>query len=276
MLDAPAMPSASMTSENESMTQSLQTVAIRVNTARSVLPATLRSMTDDKLRKLQGGRLKAARRAAGYRSARQAAVENEWKESSYRAHEAGTRTIGQDDAERYAARFRFDGVEITARGLLFGDADAPEQVSEGVHLVEVKGLISAGGQIETSSEQIAESDKLYEAVLPFPMPEGTVAFRVVGQSMHPRYDEDDIILCSSFGENPSRLIGQYAAVTTSEGNRYLKRVLQGTKKGCFHLESHNSALMTDVRLKWASGIIGSVHSRHWSRYISNHKAQNGS
>ncbi|MGU3540031.1 LexA family transcriptional regulator [Methylobacterium sp. A54F] len=245
---------------------SLQEVATIVNTARSVRVATLCVMTEDKRRKDQGQRLKRARKAAGYRSARDAALQNEWAESSYRAHESGTRTIGQDDAERYASRFRFDGVDVTARGILFGDADAPEQVSPHTNVVGVKGLISAGGLIETGSEQISEGSNLFEVTVPFPVPEGTIAFRVSGPSMHPRYDPEDIVLCSEYGENPERLVGLYAAVTTMKGDRYLKRLLHGTKKGHFHLESHNAPLISDVRLKWASGIIATVHAQHWARH----------
>jgi SOS-response transcriptional repressor LexA len=71
----------------------------------------------------QGRRLAAARKAAGWRSARAAAIDNEWPESSYRAHEAGSRTIGQDDAERYARRFRAEGVAISAQAILFGEPE---------------------------------------------------------------------------------------------------------------------------------------------------------
>lgn len=252
-----------MTSANDFMPQSLQEVATTVNTARSVLTATLRSMSDDKLKQAQGLRLKAARKAAGYRSARDAALQNEWPESTYRAHEGGTRTIGQDDAERYASRFRFDGVDVTARGILFGDTDAPEQVVSGTSTVGVKGLIAAGGVIETASEQIAEGDNLYEIAVPFPVEEGVIAFRVTGNSGYPKYDEDDVILCSKHGENPERLVGAYAAVVTKAGDRYLKRILQGSKKGLYHLESFNAPLLLDARLRWASGIISTVHARHW-------------
>ena len=225
-------------------------------------------MDDQKIRRAQGSRLKAARAAAGYRSAREAAMQNEWAESSYRAHENGTRTIGQDDAERYAARFRFDGVEVTARGILFGDADAPEQTAVGTNIVGVKGLISAGGVIETGTEQLPEGANLYEISVPFPIEEGTIAFRVTGMSGYPKYDPDDVVLCSEYGENPERLVGFYAAVMTQSGDRYLKRILQGSKKGRFHLESYNAPLITDARLKWASGIISTVTAKRWSQIAS--------
>lgn len=225
----------------------------------------MRSMDEEKVRKAQGARLKKARVAAGYRSARDAALQNQWAESTYRAHEGGTRTIGQDDAEKYTARFRFDGVDVTARGILFGDTEAPNQISIGANLVGVKGLISAGSVIETGTEQLSENDNLYEVSVPFPVDEDAIAFRVVGTSGYPKYDPDDIIICSKHGENPERLVGHYAAVATSQGDRYLKRILHGTKKGFFHLESYNAPLITDVRLKWASGIISTVHARYWTQ-----------
>lgn len=119
--------------ESASITQSLQGVASRVNTARSVCGATLCIVDEAATRKAQGRRLKAARTAAGYRSAREAALDNEWPESSYRAHEGGTRTIGQDDAERYARRFRNAGAAVSAQSILFDRSpDAPAQFAESV------------------------------------------------------------------------------------------------------------------------------------------------
>jgi hypothetical protein len=100
-----------------------------VNTARSEKMLTLCVVTDP-LRKAQGRRLAAARKQAGFRSARAAALENGWKESSYRAHEGGTRTIGLDDANRYARKFRALGVSVTAQSILF-DAEASQPILNG-------------------------------------------------------------------------------------------------------------------------------------------------
>jgi hypothetical protein len=83
---------------------------------------------EDEIRKAQGRRLAASRQAAGFNSARQAALECGWPESSYRSHENGSRTIGQDDAHRYIRRFTAAGAQgYTAKWVLFGDGDAPEQ-----------------------------------------------------------------------------------------------------------------------------------------------------
>jgi len=50
-------------------------------------------------------RLQAARRAAGYRSSREACVSHGWSEARYRAHEAGTRRPGAEILAAYAAAF---------------------------------------------------------------------------------------------------------------------------------------------------------------------------
>ncbi|TGD96502.1 peptidase S24 [Methylobacterium nonmethylotrophicum] len=225
-------------------------------------------LAENRVRTAQGERLRQARIAAGYRSARDAALQNAWPESTYRAHEAGTRTIGQDDAERYAARFRRDGVEVSAKGLLFGDDDAPEPQADGSQIVGVKGLISAGGLIDTGDEQPGPEGDLFRIAVPFRVPPGTIAFRVAGLSMYPKYEPDDVVLCAEAGESPERLLDLYAAVATAEGHRFLKKILRGSQRGAYHLESHNAPLMPDRRLVWASGIISTVHAQHWSRFCA--------
>ena len=83
---------------------------------------------EDAIRKAQGRRLAMSREAAGFTSARQAALKCGWAESTYRAHENGSRTIGQNDASRYIHRFTSEGAkDYSARWVLFGDGDAPEQ-----------------------------------------------------------------------------------------------------------------------------------------------------
>lgn len=125
-------PKASMMDANEFMTSSLHQVATRVNTASSDFTATIRGMTPGNLRKRQGAVLRQARILAGYKSAREAALENRWPESTYRAHEGGTRTIGQDDAERYIRIFRAQArdLKITSQSVLYPDTAQPSNEAE--------------------------------------------------------------------------------------------------------------------------------------------------
>lgn len=85
------------------------------------------SMTEDeKVRKGQGSRLRTIRMAAGYPSARSAALDAGWPESTYRAHESGTRTIDPRDASRYVTRFLQQGAKgenFTPRWVIYGDED---------------------------------------------------------------------------------------------------------------------------------------------------------
>lgn len=120
--------------------------------------------TGSDLRIEQGMRLALARKRAGYKSARQAAESNGWAASTYAAHERGTRTIGQDDAEIYASMFSAGGADLTAKGLLFGDEAKPGQsVGAAVPSLGVSG--GGGSRIRAAREQRGLSQsKLAKAI----------------------------------------------------------------------------------------------------------------
>jgi hypothetical protein len=84
-------------------------------------------MKEDDIRKAQGNRLAAVRTAAGFGSARSAALECGWPESTYRAHENGTRTIGRNDADRYLAAFQRHGAKgYSGAYIIYGTGDEPD------------------------------------------------------------------------------------------------------------------------------------------------------
>ncbi len=216
-------------------------------------------MTERINRKAQGLRLQDARNQAGYRSARDAAIANNWSESTYRAHERGTRTIGQDDAERYARRFRAAGAKTSAQQILFGDQEtAVEPPAD--HVVPIMGRIGAGANIEPDYEQVPE-DGIEQVELPFPIADDLIGFRVVGDSMMPTYEPDSIVIVPR--EQPyhtDHMIGMPAAVQAygpeGERRRYLKRLRPGSRRNTFTLESINdrSPTIRDVRIIWASPV----------------------
>lgn len=81
---------------------------------------------EERIRKAQGSRLRLIRLAAGYTSARSAALAAGWPESTYRTHEGGTRTIDPGDASRYVIWFLQQGAKgenFTPRWVIFGDDD---------------------------------------------------------------------------------------------------------------------------------------------------------
>lgn len=130
--------------------------------------------------------------------------------------------------------------------------------------VQVVGRIGAGAEILPEFEQIPP-EGLYEIEVPFPISAEAIAFQVEGDSMWPRYDPGDVIICGRDGTNAEEIIGWEAAVRTADGKRYLKRVQRGARTGTFDLESHNAAPIRSVRIEWASGIQWVVRSGQWRR-----------
>jgi hypothetical protein len=83
------------------------------------------AMTDP-IRIAQGSRLRTMRLAAKYPSARAAALDAGWPESTYRSHEAGTRTIDPRDALRYSTWFKHKGAKnpkFNGKWIVYGDED---------------------------------------------------------------------------------------------------------------------------------------------------------
>lgn len=220
-------------------------------------------MKNDEIRKAQGGRLAFARRVAGYRSAREAALANNWVEGTYRTHESGSRTIGLDDAERYAKRFRASGVPISAKHILFGeDADEFGRLDppkmEGRSVIPIMGLIGGGAKVEPALEQVP-LDGLEQVELPFIVEDGAIGLKVTGDSMRPIYEAGDVIVVrTESSRSIQSLVGDEAAVQTYSGERFLKHLIPGSKRHTYTLLSLNADPMIDVRLSWASEIVAIV------------------
>jgi len=151
-------------------------------------------------------------------------------------------------------------LKTTAAWLLSGASD----VNPNTH-VRVVGRIGAGAEILPDVEQIPP-EGLYEIEVPFPIPETSIAFEVEGDSMWPRYDSGDVILCWREGADADEVIGWEAAVRTADGKRYLKRIRRGSAPGTFDLESHNAAPIRGVLLEWAAQIQAVVRTGQWRRF----------
>ncbi|WP_430244981.1 XRE family transcriptional regulator [Neorhizobium sp. DAR64861/K0K2] len=132
------------------------------------------------------------------------------------------------------------------------------------NVVSVMGRIGAGAEIMPEEEQIPP-EGLYEIETPFPIPEDALAFEVHGESMWPRYDDGDIIICWRQGILAEEVLGWEAAVRTATGRRYLKRVLKGADQGTYDLESHNAPPIRGVRLEWVAAIQSVIRSGQWKK-----------
>jgi len=148
-------------------------------------------------------------------------------------------------------------LQTTAAWLLEGSGSPPPN-----RTVKVVGRIGAGAEILPEVEQIPP-EGLYEIEVPFPIPASAFAFEVEGDSMSPRYDPGDIVLCWHEATDADRIIGWEAAVRTSDGRRFLKRIRRGSKPGAFDLESHNAEMIRNVYLEWAAEVQAVVRAGQW-------------
>jgi transcriptional regulator with XRE-family HTH domain len=151
-----------------------------------------------------------------------------------------------------------DALSVDQRDLL------KEESTEQRNIVAVMGRIGAGAEIMPEEEQIPP-EGLYEIETPFPLPDDAIAFEVHGESMWPRYDDGDIIICWRQGVVAEEVLGWEAAVKTSTGRRFLKRVLKGSEPGTFDLESHNAPPIRGVRLEWVAAIQSVIRSGQWRK-----------
>jgi phage repressor protein C with HTH and peptisase S24 domain len=211
----------------------------------------------DRVAKEQGKRLAEARLAAGFRSARAAAMEFGWPESTYRAHEAGTRTIGYDDAQRYVNRFRALGAKVTAREIHYGgDDDAVETDDDEVHSIPGVGYVGAGAVIDPDYEQVPP-DGLFQIEIPFAPPAEMLAFEVRGDSMRPTFAPGEVLVVYAEPTRPlETFYGEDAVVRISDGRRLLKKIMRGRTRRTVDLHSSDgSNPIEDVRLEWIGEIF---------------------
>lgn len=138
------------------------------------------------------------------------------------------------------------------------------------NVVAVMGRIGAGAEILPDHEQIPP-EGLYDIETPFPLPEGAEAYEVKGESMWPRYDDGDIIICWRQGNIPEEMLGWEAAVKTAGGQRFLKRVLRGAEPGTFDLESHNAPPIRGVRLVWVAAVQSVIRSGQWHKLAASER-----
>lgn len=138
--------------------------------------------------------------------------------------------------------------------------------------VRVMGRIGAGAEIMPEFEQLPP-EGLFEIETIVPVPPGSIAFEVEGDSMWPRYDPGDVVLCWREGTNAEEVVGWEAAVRTADGRRYLKRILKGSAPGTFDLESHNGPPIRGVKLDWVAHVGMVVRAGQWSRLSNGERAR---
>ena len=141
-------------------------------------------------------------------------------------------------------------LQTTASWLLEGVS----AVAAASSVLRIVGRVGAGAEIQPEFEQIPP-EGLDQVDLALPLSDESIAFTVEGNSMWPRYNAGDVVICDEKEHDPVALIGREAAVRTGDGKRYLKTVRRGQSAGLFDLESHNAPPIRNVTIEWAAPIV---------------------
>lgn len=183
-------------------------------------------------------RIRAARIAAGFRSAQEAARRFGWTPSTYASHENGqTRTPSLEVIEAYAAAFK-----VAPEYLAFGSNSKSETS------IPVLGVVGAGDHVNIIPEDGNAIDWLTGPPLRL------FAVIVKGGSMEPVYREGDALF---FAPPTSRTaaVGHDCVVVTENEKAYIKHLKRGASFGRYDLLSYNAVEpIRDVVVRWAAPI----------------------
>ena len=141
-------------------------------------------------------------------------------------------------------------LQTTASWLMEGAAEVPATSTS----LRVVGRIGAGAEILPEYEQLPP-EGLYEIDVALPLSPDTIAFVVEGDSMWPRYNAGDIVVCSDAEHDPALITGREAAVRTAARKHFLKTIRRGSAQNSYDLESHNAPPLRGVAIAWASPIL---------------------
>jgi phage repressor protein C with HTH and peptisase S24 domain len=206
----------------------------------------------------QGERLKAARLAAGYRSAAAAADTFHWNRNTYASNENGNAAYSYARAKAYAQAFHvhpqwlYDGV-----GPSNTDVTPPARNSLSEELVPIIGRVGAnadGVVLFATGQEVGD-------LAPIP-PGGThkaVALQIVGHSMRGLADDGGLIYFEDQRTLPTPdMLGHVVVVETDGDEVLVKRLLRGSRPGRYDLESIVGPTRHDCRLRWAAHITAII------------------
>ena len=183
-------------------------------------------------------RLEQARKARGFKTAKEAADFFGWKYDSYAQHENGQRGLTRV-AERYAKAFR-----TTASWLLFNEGEGP---AKGVPLVGYVGAGQAVLAIPNGSDEEIEA--------PADRKPDTVAAIVRGDSMLPTF-RDGWVLYWSKQLPPDAMVNELCVVQLENDEIYVKVLRPGSQPDLWTLQSINATVSdkVDQVVRWVAPI----------------------
>lgn len=200
-------------------------------------------------------RLVRAREQAGYEKAADGARAVGVKEETYWGHENGNRGF-KAKAPLYARRFK-----VGLEWLLTGKGEMAARSSSSPVPI---GYIGAGAEIVAVDDHAQGAGVELEPVdLPPGAPEDGALVIVRGDSMHPRYFDNEYLYYMKDERHPSELLNQEAVVKLVDGRIFVKILRRGSDEKHYNLESFNTntPTMVDEAVEWAAPVWGRVNRR---------------
>jgi transcriptional regulator with XRE-family HTH domain len=191
-------------------------------------------------------RLRQARKDAGFATATAAAESLGISRDTYIQHENGNRPYDYDSAKHYSRRFN-----TTPEWLLDGRGSRHARVPR----IEIVGFVGA----DSSGQVLFATGQGTSDTVP-PPPSGSLtakALEVRGHSM-PFVAEDGSIIYFDDQRTavPPELLSKVVVCELDTEEVLIKRLLRGSKRGHYDLESIGAPTRHDVRINWVARIVG--------------------
>lgn len=127
--------------------------------------------------------------------------------------------------------------------------------------LHVVGYVGAGAEVIP----IDDGDPLSVVQVDFPVPRGSVAAIVRGDSMYPIFEDGDLVAYGGEPLPPEKAVGSTCVVQLADGRMLIKRVRRGTKDGLYTLTSSNAPDIEDVPLEWARAFVLRLSRDYWRK-----------
>jgi hypothetical protein len=192
-------------------------------------------------------RLRQARLARGFGSATAAADHHGWNRNTYASNENGNAPFSWRRAATYAEAFG-----VRADWLLQPGSVLPNPLT-----VPILGQVGADaeGRVLMASGQSAHD----RAPVPPGGSELSFGLEVTGHSMRGLADDGALIYFEDQRRTPTPdMLGEVVVVETEAGEILVKRLLRGSARGVFDLESLVGPTRHDTRLRWAAHITAII------------------
>lgn len=122
------------------------------------------------------------------------------------------------------------------------------------HTVPLVGYIGLGAEVFDVNDS---QPKTRPEKVPSPphVSKTLIAFRILGDSMYPRYDDGDLVYATHISESSEEeCLRKECIVKLRSGATYLKKLHKGRTPGRYNLRAHNAPDFEDVEIEWARPI----------------------